>query len=303
LNDAAIGERHGRIAGGTISVTDLDRSIAAYQNSLYQTVIEKGELSDAHAQRWGLGSVAGARYAVLQTPLNPLSSLRLIEVGGLPHTPAISLGWNAFEITVKDVFGLAAHLQDSEFTVVGPPKRVDGFTSFVPMQAFGPDGEVLFLNQVFHSDDDTDLPLAGSAVAEIFIVVLASPDREASANQYAQALGMSFGGTHQLRYGLINRAFGFDSETLQTITMVQNARTPFLQTDQYPPQAESRSVHPNGLPMGNSMVSLWVDDLDRARHGFTAVGGVARMEGEWYKDRKVALVRGCAGELVELIEL
>ena len=298
-----MGERHGRIAGGTISVTDLDRSIAAYQTSLSQTVIEKGEVPDAQARQWGLGSVAGARYAVLQTPVNPLSSLRLIEVDALPHTPAVSCGWNAFEITVKDVFGLATHLQDSEFTVVGPPKRVDGFTSFIPMQAFGPDGEVLFLNQVFHSDDDTDLPLAGSDVAEIFIVVLASSDREASAQQYAKALGMKLGGTHRLRYGLINRAFGFDADALQTITMVQNARTPFLQADQYPSQATSRAAHINGLPMGNSMVSVWVNDIERARRGFTAVGAVGPMDGEWYKGRKIALVRGLAGELVELIEL
>lgn len=297
---------HGHIACGTISVGDLDRAVASYQSSLTQAVVETGTLDAAHVAAWGLSAVQGARYAILQAPGQPAmrtgSQLRLIEVPATAHTPARSLGWNAFEITVDDVFGLAQRLEQSAFQVVGPPKHVDGFTSFVPMQVFGADGEVLFLNQVFHSDADTDLPLAQSAVGELFIVVLASPDRQRSANQYAQALDMDIAGTHELRYSLINRAFGFDPQTLQTITMVQKARRPFLQADQYPKSAEPRRRPIDGLPMGNAMVSVRVDCIDRARNGFAVLGSVERLPGALYRDRRVLLVQGLAGELLELIE-
>lgn len=294
---------HGQIACGTVSVGNLDQAVSGYQQLLDQDVVETGRLGAAHASAWGLSGVRDAPYAILQASSEPRSQLRLIEVATQPHTPATSLGWNAYEITVKDVFGLAERLANSAFKVVGPPKHVDGFTSFVPMQVFGPDGEVLFLNQVFHSDEDTDLPIAQSAVGEIFIVVLASQDRKRSAQQYAQALGMDVGATHELRYSLINRAFGFDPETLQTITMVQKSRRPFLQTDQYPGSAQQRALSDSGLPMGNAMVSVIVDDIERASVGFTPLGSIENLSGDLYRERKVLLVQGLAGELVELIEL
>ena len=216
--------------------------------------------------------------------------------------------WNEFrldpfEITVKDVFALAAALDTSPFEVVGPPKRVDGFTSFIPMQAYGPNGEVLFLNQVEHSDEDTDLPSANEEVGEIFIVVLASPDREASAMEYRNRLRMAEGATHQLRYGLINRAFGFPMDTQQTITMVQNGRRPFLQVDQYPATAQPRPVAVDSLPMGNAMVSVLVDTLPEPASEQGLVGTVSGEQSCVYGGRRAQIVRGVAGELLEMIEM
>lgn len=303
MSDSAGEQCHGHIACGTLTVGNLSRALAGYQDLLGQEVVETGRLSAQQTAAWGLNGVSGAPFAIVQASNSPRTALRLIEVPVRPHTPAVSLGWNAFEISVQDVFELAQRLAGSAFQIVGPPKHVDGFTSFVPMQVFGPDGEVLFLNQVFHSDEDTDLPIAESWVGELFIVVLASQDRQRSANQYAHALGMDVGATHKLRYSLINRAFGFDSETLQTITMVQKSRRPFLQTDQYPRSAEQRARPADALPMGNAMVSVIVDSIEQASSGFTALGTTQRLPGVLYRNRRVQLVEGFAGELLELIEL
>lgn len=294
--------RHGHIACGTIVVDDVDAATQAYCRYLHQELIEAGTISAELANAWQAPAARGSRFSLLQAAGGGRSSLRLIEMPRQPHEPAVSLGWNAFELTVRDVFGLAQQLADSPFDVIGPPKRVDGFTSFIPMQVAGPHGEVLFLNQVEHSDDDTDLPLAQSEVGEIFIVVLASPDRETSAAEYVNDLELDRGGTHQLRYGLINRAFGFSADTLQTITMVQNGRTPFLQVDQYPASAQARASTPEGLPMGNAMVSVLVDQFDQLTFGAKSAGLVSQPAGALYANRRMKTVRGAAGELVELIE-
>ena len=292
------------IACGTVTVRELEPAVNAYQRWLHQELVEVGEVSSGLAAAWGVSALTGARYALLRTPAGRSSVLRLVEAPVLAsYTPAVSLGWNAFEITVQNVFELAEHLADSPFRIVGPPKEVDGFTSFIPMQVFGPNGEVLFLNEVRHSDDDTDLPAAQGKVAEIFIVVLASPDRQASANEYAELLQFDIGGTHNLRYGLVNRAFGFPQETVQTITMVQQGRSPFLQVDQYPPQALVRKTAAGTLPTGNALVSVRVDSLDSIPLQGKTVGPVARPGGFLYAGRRVRVVRGLAGELIELIEV
>lgn len=297
-------DRHGQIRCGTLSVSDLDISLALYEKYLRLDLVERGQVSAELASCWGAEKVVGAPFAVLQPQSGSQSFLRLIEASEPEsYTPAKSLGWNAFEISVKDVFSLADDLENSEFEVVGPPKLVDGFTSFIPMQVFGPDGEVLFLNQVNHSDDDTDLPLAESTVDEIFIVVVASPDSRKSAEEHVQFLNLDEAATHSLRYSLINRAFDLPMSTLQTITMVQKGRMPFSQIDQYPSNAEIRPRQPGHLPMGNAMVSVMVESIEELPIQDKTLGPVTRPDGEIYQGRKTQVIQGTASELIELIEL
>lgn len=296
-------DRHGQIRCGTVSVANIEKSVALYRDYLHLQVVEDGSINSMQALAWGLSGSIGARYVVLQPASQAPSFIRLIEVAITPsYVPAKSLGWNAFEITVRDVFSLAEQLESSDFKIVGPPKLVDGFTSFIPMQVIGPDGEVLFLNQVNHSDEDTDLPIAQSEVDELFIVVVASADREASVQDHMK-LGFDRGATHQLRYGLINRAFGLPAETQQTITMVQPGRMPFAQIDQYPENYEIRPQQPDGLPIGNSMVSVMVDSIDALPVSDLAVGPAQYLEGIIYQGRKTQVIKGSASELIELIEI
>ena len=153
---------------------------------------------------------------------------------------ATTYGWCAFEINVSDVFALADKLQGTGFTVVGPPKNLDNMANVIPMQVVGPDQEVLFLNQVLESDNDTDLPIAECEVDRIFIAVLAASDRHTSVLDYVHQLSCDEGGTHELRYSLINRAFGLSSETTHKLTLLQDGRIPLLEVDQYPDTAKAR---------------------------------------------------------------
>lgn len=301
---ADVSEYHGQIKCATISVSDLNRSLALYRDYLGYTLVEAAELDDDLAIAWSVKKMLAAPYAILQPASGADCFLRLIQVPTYnDFKPARTYGWSAFEICVSDVFNLAERISDSDFTIVGPPKLVDGFTSFIPMQVVGPDGEILFLNQVNHSDEDVDLPIAQSAVDKIFIVVLASPNRERSATEYQWDLCLDRAATHSLSYTLLNRAFDLPMDTKQSITMIQNGRMPIAQIDQYPAEATSRPKHDGCLPPGNSMVTLMVDDLDALSIEDKMTASPAVREGVFYRGRRTVLIKGSASELIELIEI
>ena len=297
-------DHHGQIRCGTVSVRDLNASVALYRDYFDLVVIEESVIGAALAASWGLNEMASCRYALLQPMSCAKSYLRLIEIPSVQSiVPATTFGWGAFEISVLDVFFLAERLKGSGFEVVGPPKLVDGFTNFIPMQVVGPDGEVLFLNQVNHSDEHTDLPKANCAVDQIFIVVVASPDREKTVSEHVRFLDLEASATHRLKYSLINRAFDFDPETKQTITMVQKGRDPFAQIDQYPSQATQRYQEDEYLPLACSMVSMMVEDLDSLPIDEVVQGPELRPESALYGGRRVRSIRGSALEFIELIEI
>lgn len=297
-------DSHGQIRCGTISVSNLGKSLALYCDYLDFAPIEQGQLDGKLASLWGLPKMTGAAYVVLQAQSGGPALLRLIEVPNTSHfTPATTFGWAAFEISVADVFSLAEKLAGSEFKIVGPPKLVDGFTSFIPMQVYGPDGEILFLNQVNHSDEDADLPIAKCNVDQLFIVVLAALDREASVTDYQVDLMLDRAATHHLRYSLLNRAFKLPMDTQQIITMIQKDRATFAQIDQYPPQAQKRPCHDGWLPPGNSMVSLLVDNIDELPIADKIISPPSALNGTVYQGRKTALIRGSAEEYIELIQI
>ena len=303
LNATLRSNLHGQIKCGTISVSNMQSALDRYTGFLAQQIVEESEIDLGLAEAWGVPAMAGCKTALLKPNASDSSYLRLVELPEYPRfEPARTFGWSAFEISVKNVFELATALQSSDFDIVGPPKHVDGFTSFIPMQVIGPDNEILFLNQVVHSEEDVDLPLAESEVDRLFIAVLASADREAAVKSYVADLDMDEKATHTFRYSLINRSFGFPEETNQTITMIQKGRRAFAQIDQYPGQAQVRPQKNGLLPPGNSLLSVVVDDIDALPIADKLISPPQRHKGSLYEGARSAVFRGPDTELIELIE-
>lgn len=293
-----------KVKCGSILVNDLQASIALYRDVLKQDVVELNKLSSDTANAWGAPRLSNADTCLLQPKSKAQSYLRLIQspdiVTPTPH--ATTFGWCAFEINVADVFALAESLSDSGFKVVGPPKRLDNIANVIPMQVVGPDQEVLFLNQVLASDSHTDLPIAKCEVDRIFIAILASKDREGSVNEYVEQLVCQESATHQLRYSLINRAFGLDAQTKHRLTLVQDARNPIIEVDQYPIGATPRPTIEGNLSHGNTMVSVMVNDLGALPLNNKLSDEPIRAKGHLYNGCRSIVVRGSSGELLELIE-
>jgi catechol 2,3-dioxygenase-like lactoylglutathione lyase family enzyme len=294
--------KHGRIAGGVISTPDLAGAIADYNGRLGLTLVEQGTIDADLAASWGTPKSAGARYAMLQPASGADCFLRLVEAP-LPadFTPTRTYGWAAYELTVQDVFGWPDRLEGSGFDIVGPPKALEGLPYFIPMQVTGRGREMIYLNEVAENTPTSDLPKAGSLTDHIFIVILATPDREANLTWFEQTLKLDISSSYTLAYSMINNAFDLGSDYRTTITMVQKDRLPIIEVDDYPDAATVRQGDPAMLPPGNALVTLAVDDLDALDASFIAPP-VAR-DGPLYGGRRAATVRGLAGELIELLEI
>lgn len=297
----------GRIKCGTVVTPAFDASLADYTGLLGLAVVERGTVDPALAALWGAPACAGRRTAMLAAPDGEPGFLRLIE--GSPvagYRPLGSFGWAAFELTVADCHALFAAIDagpvgNRAFAVIGPPQLVPGFDNFIPFQVTGRGGETLYLNQVLDGAmSDLDLPHTTARVDHMFIAILAAPDREAAVRFHVEALGFEEGGTYHVPYSVINASFGLPESTITPITMTRTGRLPATEIDQYPAAAVPRPAAPGELPPGNALVSFIVASLDAVRAPFLAPP--LRRDGPLYAGRRVACVRGLAGEAIELIE-
>jgi catechol 2,3-dioxygenase-like lactoylglutathione lyase family enzyme len=292
---------HGRIMGGLVTTPDLDAALGDYRDRLGLALVEDGVVTPELAAGWDAPAVAGARMATLQPESGAHCFLRLIEQPLPPEfRPTRTFGWNAYEITVQDVFGWPDRLAGSGFDIVGPPKEIEGLPYFVAMQMLGRGREMIYLNEVRCDTPTSDLPKAASAVDHIFIVILAVPDREAALRWYRERLGVETGGTYTIEYTMINKAFGLPGGTQSTISMLQKGRLPIIEVDGYPTEAVPRAVGPGRLPPGNALVTLAVDRLPA---DLPYIAPPASRSGPLYDGRRTATVRGPAGELLELVEI
>lgn len=295
-------DTHGRIKCGTVSTPDLDAALVDYRDLLGLEVVDAGTIPDDLAASWSAPAAAGQRYALLQPESGAACFIRLIEAPLRPdYIPTRTFGWAAFELSVRDVYGLAERVLTSGFTTVGPPKPIENLPYFIPMQVAGRGGEMLYFNQIACDTPSSDLPKAVSEVDHIFIVILATADRPATLDHLRERLRLDEGGSYTLNYTMINGAFGLPDGTQSTITMVQNGRLPIVEVDGYPPAATARPRHEGMLPPGNAMVTLAVDDLGAL--GLDYLTPPERRPGPLYGDRRATTAIGSAGELIELIEL
>jgi catechol 2,3-dioxygenase-like lactoylglutathione lyase family enzyme len=299
----------GRIKCGTITCPDLDASLADYTGILGLSVIEDTPVTPALAAAWGAPAMAGRRSVLLRHADGQPFFLRLIAGTAIPYTPLRSHGWAAYEHTVANCDALYADIEHSfsgsasasGFTVIGAPKLVPGFDNFIPFQVVGRAGEVLYLNQVLKSGmTDLDLPHTDARVDQMFIAILAAPDRAATVAFHAEKLGFTEGDTWTIPYSVINNSFGLSDDTLTAMTMTRTGRIPASEIDQYPAAATPRATAPGELPPGNAMVSFITASLDAVKAPFLSPPAVH--PGPLYAGRRSAVVRGPASELIELIE-
>jgi catechol 2,3-dioxygenase-like lactoylglutathione lyase family enzyme len=280
-------DRHGRIKCGTVSTPDLDAALGDYRDLLGLDLVERGNVARDLAASWGAPASAGQAYALLQPRSGVSSFVRIIEAPLHDRfIPTRTFGWAAFELTVKDVYGLAERVKGSGFDTVGPPKPIEGLPYFVPMQVLGRGREMLYFNQVAMDTPSSDLPKAQSEVDHIFIVILATPDRPATLQHLKDRLRLEEGGSYTLNYTMINKAFGW---------------MPIVEVDGYPEAATERPRHEGMLPPGNAIVTLAVRSLDEL--GLDFIAPPARWSGPLYANRRAAALIGSSGELIELVEL
>ncbi|MBC6428136.1 MAG: hypothetical protein GDA55_02755 [Cellvibrionales bacterium] len=282
----------------TLVAPDLGAAIAAYRDSLHTVVAEQTQVSGELAELWGSPTLCGSRMALLANACGEVW-LRIVEDIGCPRpTPLQHHGWLALELLVADVDVLAAELADSAFTLLRPPANLDLSDSIRACQVSGPCGEVLYLTQVKAPVPPFDLPQARCAVDRLFIPIICTPDRQAAADFYARLAGVEplFFTT---KITVLNQAYSWNIDRQHPVATLQLAGQCLLEIDQI--EAASHRVCPPGrLPPGIAVVSVAVVDIERLAVDWKVPP--RPVSDAPYGGKKVGLVRGAAGEWLELIE-
>lgn len=277
-------------------VADLDEVQRVYTAHLHHRVVARGTVSEAEALHWQAPVMAGRASLILQAASGARCLMRFIQDDAAAGFEALKThGWNATEILVEDVDALAAEIAKTGLKIIGEPKNLSLTDLVRAMQILGPAGEVLYFTQVKPGLKGWDLQPAKSWIERVFICVVGGPDMEAMRGFYERELAVKFGPAGPARISVLSKALGIDPETRHPLATAGLPGAHLIEADEYPPACGPRPVKPGHLPPGMAMVSFAVKSLPEK------FGGVS-LEAAPYDGKRASLLKGAAGELIELIE-
>ncbi len=285
------------LRAATLATPDPDATARLYQHWFDYKPVEAGTITPELAGSWDAPAMTGRRYAVVMPASGTAVSLRFIESQApADFQPLRTYGWGAIEICIQDVRATHEKLRGSPFTIIGPPKALDGSPAIWPMQVQGPDGEIIFLTEIRDDEPHARLPRAACPVDCLFIAVLACADMEVTRAWFESELNFQGGPDFSLAYTMLSRAFGLPATEKHKIAVLGHGADAFLQLDQYPPGATRRHVREGELPPGISMVSFATPpDANFAHAPQQNHGGVI------YEGAPSRVLRTPEGALIELI--
>lgn len=291
-----------RLCAFTLTTPDPAATAQAYCRWLDYVVAGEGSISVDLARLWGHPALAGRRSVLLHASQSPTTLLRLIEAPALPATPVAlpGHGWNAMEVLVRDPYSLVAELQGSPFKLLIPPRPLPFDAAIHAMQVEGPAGELLYLTALPADRTIMGLHAAQSRVDRPFIAILGCADVAAVLAFHAQVLGTETIGAAPTIVKIINDSFGLPDQHRIPLGIVKMARDSLIEVDQLPAAARPRPCDVGELPAGFAVVSFECADL--ASLEVRWLQAPRALSGLPYRGRRAGLLRGAAGELIELIE-
>jgi catechol 2,3-dioxygenase-like lactoylglutathione lyase family enzyme len=289
------------LRAATLTVADPEGSARRYAEWFGYRILERGHVDVRLAASWAAPRVAGRRFVVLEPASRAPVLLRFIE-GDAPAAfrPLRTYGWAALEICVEDVLTVDERLRGSPFEIIGPPREIEGLPSIFPIQVMGPDREIVYLTQIRGDLPSYDLPRAASPIDELFILVLACSDLDASLAWFERHARLSLGRRMRIVYTMLAKSFDLPVSDPHEIATLVHGRDVFLELDQYPAAATPRAAPAGDLPPGISLATL-------AHPEFGVLPGPwivppARRHGTIYGGRLAGTLRAPDGTLLEMVE-
>ena len=290
------------LRAATVVVADPASTAAHYVRWLDYSVVETGVVAPGLADSWGAPGAAGRRYAIVA----PLSGadvyLRFVEGETIAdYRPLRTYGWAAIEICVQDVLKVNERLTLSPFTVIGPPRQLDGLPTIFPMQVRGPDQEIIYLTEIRGDLPEYDLPRAASPIDKLFISVLACSDMRASLTWFEKHLKLTAGREISIVYTMLANAFELPVDGKHTLATMTHERDVFLELDQYPDAATPRPSKARALPPGVALTTFKHPDFASLEGPW--VTPPASHQGAVYRGGRAGTMRAPDGTLVEVVEI
>ena len=287
----------------TLIVADLTAAEQAYVEWLDYRVVERGALDAAQAAGWNAPQAEGRRYVLLQPASGSHTYLRLVQS---PSTPGYASmrnhGWNSNEILAQDPVALAAKFKsgNAPFRVIGEPRPLSMSPSVIAMQAIGPAGELNYFTRIPPEGTSFLKASAQSFVDRTFIVVLGGPSMPAMIEFYRDTLGLVVTDPAPAKINVLQQAWGVGADFTVPLTIAKVSDRFLIELDGYDTHAAPRPQRPGDLPPGMAMVSFEAHDLDAKKLPWLVPPRVRKDLP--YAGRRAGLLRGAAGELVELVE-
>jgi len=290
----------------TMTAPDLSSMEQAYSSSLNYAVVDRGQVSGELATVWDAPRMTGREYLLMQPESEAPFYLRFVQGDSIDGYGAMkTFGWNATEILVQDPDDLARRMREEHaaFEIIGEPRPLSATSPIRAMQVVGPADEVLYLTRIPPREPGDSGPAMASAATYVdrpFIVILGGPDIDATRAFYRDNFGFQVSEPGKSRMTVLNKPHGFDIETVHPIAMARISPEFAIELDGYPHTATTRAHRYAELPPAMAIVGFEVDSFDGLEH--LMVGPVRPLSSPPYDGRNVVVLRGAAGELIELIE-
>lgn len=292
-----------RLKINTVAAPDIGTIESWYTEWLGYSVCERGTISADLAASWGAPAMADRPYILMQPESGDDAYLRAVEIDAVAgYKPMNTLGWNAFELIIDDVYALNEKLINSPFKIIGEPASLGGDLDFIhAMQVEGPAGDVLYLTCDRVRAPDSLLPPAGAFIGRPFIVILAGNGVEATQRYYSETFAMKREDDMKTGIGVVANAQGLPEDHIFDMGFMALADTGnFIEYDGYADSYGTRPQTDGQLPPGCSTVSITVSSLDGLDLDF--VGDAVSDPSMAYGGGRARTARGPVGELIELIE-
>ena len=285
----------------TFLVQDLDTTVAAYEEYLGYSLVERAVVDAQLSATWGTPAMVGREFVVLQPDSGAGFYLRFVQGDPVPgYAPLTTDGWNATELLTQDPDAMVKKLQGSPFEIIGLPYDLSSDGSVRAMQVKGPSQEILYLTRI-QGERTNVYGSAQSMVDRAFILVVGSRDYDELIKFYGEKLGHKIRRFGKTKITVLSKALGLDPEnTLYELRLAELGNQYNLELDHYPEQMKARPQREGELPPGMSMVTFGVkniSDLD-----FSWRGQGENLSGKIYGSGGAAVAVGSAGEWMEFVQ-
>lgn len=292
--------RLGPILGATLVTDNLSRLVSAYCQQLGFQVKYQGQVSQALADLWQAPACVGCSMLILAAASGD-AWLRVIELTDIqPVTPLKRQGWMALEVNVADVDAIRRNLSTDDFAVIGEPAYLQISDAIKAMQLIGPADEVSYLTEVQRPVPPFQLPQTDSYTASLFIPVLAVPDRQQAVDFYQQLNQAEPALVFDTKITVLNKAWQRPIEQQYPVATLQLAGNCLFEIDQLP-EAEPLHYPAGQLPSGIAMISCFTSELDSIANRMGA--RIHALDDPYYPGSRAILLKGSAGELIELVQV
>ena len=231
----------------------------AYEDYLGYRSVDAGVMSAELAAAIDRPELADRRFVTMMPRSGPQVGLRLVEGDASGYVPMKRVGWSAIELLVKDPEQLESELPGSAFRHLQGPDFLTEQKNILAMQVTGPNQELLYLTHMIDPSKSFLRPQPiPEPVGHTFIMVMGSPDLEASLAFWRRYFDNGIVGPIPYRIGVLSDAYDLPGETLHPLALVSMSDGYGIEIDQYPDEATAVPA-PEGERGGVILVSLSVD--------------------------------------------